>query len=125
ESMTSAPRVAHASASRVAWLPVEVAPGTSADGRAIDVVQVHAGEVVRIDVATAAIDVGERVRGGGAEVWRREPAEQGVVTFRPGMSTSAILVPRGGARRILAGRAWDPGYAWFELEDRVIDWADG
>jgi hypothetical protein len=119
-------RAPHAAASYAAWIPVDVGDGTSVEGGRVDQVEVRPGDVVRLDVGEP-VAIGQRIRAGGSvsEVWRREMLRGGVIELRAGFQAVAILAARGAIRRAFVGHANDPGYYWFQLEERVLDWADG
>ncbi|MGZ3422918.1 MAG: hypothetical protein ACXVEE_33970 [Polyangiales bacterium] len=113
---------------RIDWYVVDVTQGRDAKGRAIDEIPVRGGDVVRITTdAVGPIEIGERVRSGAgwAETWSKVTPQNGHVVVRTTLLGAAILAPRGIVSRAHIGLGHDPGFDWFELEDRVLEWAAG
>lgn len=121
--------VPNAQSSFVAWAPVEVQGTTDVHGSAVDEVATRGGEIVRLVVrgGERSIDVAERARtsSGTAESWSAMDVVDGIALVRPGALSTALLVRRGAIDRAYVGQSSDPGYYWFELEDRALAWADG
>lgn len=110
------------------WFPLDVKSGTDQNGRAVDVIEVRAGDVVRISTASSGpIEIAERVKSGTtfAETWSKHVPQGGFVTVRTTLLGGTLLAPKGTISRAHIGLGHDPGYEWFAHEQRVLDWADG
>jgi len=116
----------NAAASFVVWKPADTESGTSMRGTAVDVIPVRGGELVQIYV-DRPIELAERLRSGNefAETWSQVSPQNGTILLRATLFATALLVPRGSIDRAYVGHGDDPGYLWFDLEDRVLDWAEG
>jgi hypothetical protein len=120
--------IPHAVSARLEWERVSTVDATDARGRPVDAVEIRGGEVVRITTdASDPIEVGERVQNGTgvAESWTKHAPERGVVVVRATLLGTTILLPKGVATRVHIGRAEDPGFAWYDLEEHVLSWAKG
>ena len=108
------------------WTPAEVESATSTLGLPLDLIDVRGGELVRI-VTDRPIDVGERVRTGGvfAETGSKLSPKDGVVVLRTSLLAMALIAPARTFANVHIGRGSDPGIYWFDLEERVLDWAAG
>jgi hypothetical protein len=123
-----APAVPDALSSFVVWSPVETHEETSLGGAPVDVVRVRAGQIVRLVFGSDdPVEISERFGSGqgAVESWSTRVPADGVLIVRPGALATAVLVRRGTIARAYLGHGSDPGYEWFSLQDRVIDWARG
>jgi hypothetical protein len=117
----------YAAAGMADFRPKDIEGGASANGDAVDFVRVKPEEVIRVEANGATLRVGESIEtnGGRSEIWRDEPIKGGMAIVRAGVTTDSILFKKGSAAHVWEARPFEPGYYWFELEDRVIAWADG
>lgn len=112
----------------VEWYATELGSGKDAAGRDVDEVLVRGGDVVRLTVdSKGPIEIGERVHSGAGfgETWSKVTPVDGHIVVRTTVLGAAILAPRGTIARAHVGLGYDPGFEWFLLEDRVLDWAAG
>jgi hypothetical protein len=120
--------VPNAVASFVVWVPAPLEAGTGLHGEPLDVVRVHGGELVRLQpTAASPLEVGERFEP-ASESWSRWPgvsSSDAAIVLRANAFASAIVVRRGAISRAYVGHASDPGYYFFDLERRVLAWANG
>jgi hypothetical protein len=129
EKMAAPPFVPHAASGTVSWQPLLQREVKSAHEGATVEVNVKGGELLRLETPNdAPIAIGERVHAsatGDVEEWSSATPHDHVVLLRPALFTTAIRFPKGAVDRALIGHGYDPGYLWFELESRVLDWASG
>jgi len=129
EKMAPPPFVPHAASGTVSWQPLIQRDVKSARGGATVEVNVKGGELLRLETPTdAPIAIGGRVHAsaaGDVEEWSTVTPHDHVALVRPALFTTAVRFPRGAVDRALIGHGFDPGYLWFELESRVLDWASG
>lgn len=121
-------RIPDALSSFVVWSEVGVAPEVGARGEVLDVISVRGGDVMRLELwSDAPLLVGERFPSGQSrsESWLERSPSQGVLLLRMSAFASALMLPRGAIVRAYRGHGSDPGYHWFDLEDRVLAWATG
>lgn len=109
------------------WEPATVVAGVGAGGQPLDVVEVRGGEIVRLELTRSDVRIGERVRGGSdaVDTWSLATAGERTTYVRATALAAALLVPKGTIIRAYVAHASEPGYYWFELEDRVLAWAAG
>ena len=116
----------NAAASFVVWKPAETTSGTSMRGTAVDIIDVRGGELVQLHT-DRPVQMAERLRSGNefAETWWQASPQGGTILLRATLFATALLVPRGAIDRAYIGHSSDPGYLWLDLEDRVLEWAEG
>lgn len=127
-SLRTTSPVEHAMSAFVVFTPADIEPNTSLRGAPVDVITVRGGDIVRLSLRKPQVlDVGElaSMSGRTTESWSRVAPKDGVVWLRPMAFTSAILVPRRSVASAAIGHSSDPGYYWFDLEARVLSWAEG
>ena len=125
---TPDPLLANALSSFIVWSPVAFGSSVGVDGAVVDTVSVQGGQIVRIQTRDDhPLRVAERIRSGAgfSESWSTKVPEHGVLFLRAGALTDAFLLPRGAGLLAHLGHGSDPGYAWFDLEGRVVAWANG
>jgi hypothetical protein len=94
----------------------------------LDVVDVRGGEIVRLELSVdGPVEIGERLPSttGVVESWSTSTTAGRAVLVRPALLTRAIVARRGVIVRAEIGHASNPGFYWFDLEDRVLAWAAG
>lgn len=112
----------------VVFAPADIEAGQSLRGAAVDVIAVRGGEVVRLELRdNRALEIAERASTAesSTESWLRVEPRERLLWLRPTAFTTALLVPHDSVLRAHVGHSSEPGYYWFELEDRVLSWADG
>ncbi len=129
EQMAQPPFVPHAASGTVTWQPLVQRETKAIHEGAVVAVDVKGGELVRLETPSdEPVAVGERIHAsaaGDVEEWSSVTPHDHVAVFRPALFTTKILLPRGAVDRALVGHGFEPGYLWFELESRVLDWAKG
>ncbi len=117
-----------AAASFADFRRVELASGSSVSGDSVDILEVQPEQTFRLEVpGMATLKVGELVSNGAtrAETWHDEPVKAGTIVVRAGVTTTQLLFVKGAVQYAWAADPFEPGYYWFDHENRVLDWSDG
>lgn len=107
---------------------LELASGASVSGEAVDIIECQPEQTFRLEAPGArTLKVGEVVSSGAthAETWHEEPVTAGVIVVRAGVTTTQLMFPKGSVTLAWAADPYEPGYYWFDHENRVLDWSDG
>ena len=108
-------------AGEVSWSEASPSAGPDND----ELLKVAAGDIVRFET-TVPVRVGEVVESdeGVATTWRTLAPEDGSAMLRAGLFTTGVRATREVFRGAHTGSARRPEFAWFELEEDAVAWAE-
>ena len=108
-------------AGEVSWSEASPSAGPDSD----ELLKVAAGDIVRFET-TVPVRVGEVVESdeGVATTWRTLAPEDGSAMLRAGLFTTGVRATRDVFRGAHTGAARRPEFAWFELEEDAVAWAE-